>query len=154
MRIHKSNGIEFNYGNGFACSLACSFIQRAHQGVEGHMVNWGLNIDSASLCPYPPHTVVDSLLLEVPWTEPESQFRNYSRFFETLNNSPHRTKNISYTKTTLTTILSKLVNIKCDVKWKTMKVMSAVDLQVTLSYASAKTLWHFVQFCWCMFTRQ
>lgn len=66
MRIHKSNGIEFNYDNGFACSLARSFVRRALQGVEGHMVNWGSDIDSARLCPHPTHPTDDALLLEVP----------------------------------------------------------------------------------------
>lgn len=46
MRIHitkRAAGIEFNYDNGFGV-VCCSL---KHQGVEGHMVNWGQDIDIA-----------------------------------------------------------------------------------------------------------
>lgn len=86
-----------------------------------------------------------TLLFQMLWTEWKITVQKLLSIFRDIKqfSIPEEREKM---KTTLTTILSKLVNIKCDVKRKTMKVMSAVDLQVTLSYASAKTPWHFLQF--------
>jgi hypothetical protein len=68
---------------------------------------------------------------------------NYSRFFETLNNSTMPRRNVQRHQTP-----SKLVkHIKCVFNWKDNESYGSTvlqsDLQVTLSYASAKKSWHF-----------